>query len=421
LARDRIVCFDDPGVAGRDREGEHMKVGVVGLGQMGMPMLERLRAAGHDVTFRARRAEVIEHATRAGAVAADGFGDRDVVIVCVYSDEQVREVGPEVLASMEAGSVLVNHTTGRPSTATWLQDAAAPRDVRVLDAALSGSPDSITAGQLTLLVGGDPAVLEQARPALAAYSDPIIHVGVLGDGQRIKLVNNALLGAHVRLVEDAERVARALGVDPSTALDAIQHCSGDSRALRMVAAVGGSARLNELGGRFIAKDLEVVKEVAREEGVALGRLDPAVDRLADRQAIEELKARYCRLIDTKDWVAFRDLFTDDCQHFLPQESEQPFVTNEPYFAQMETLLTPGVTTHQCHTPEITFLSETEAEGTWAMHDYVQVEPPTSDRVSIMGWGHYFETYRKCDDGKWRISSKRNVRLRLDQVPWTLPA
>ena len=86
---------------------------------------------------------------------------------------------------------------------------------------------------------------------------------------------------------------------------------------------------------------------------------------------------------------------------------------------MENLLTPGITTHQCHTPEISFLSDTEAEATWAMHDYVQVEPG-SGRVSILGWGHYFETYRKGDDGKWRISSKRNVRLRLDEVPWTLP-
>ena len=83
------------------------------------------------------------------------------------------------------------------------------------------------------------------------------------------------------------------------------------------------------------------------------------------------------------------------------------------------MLTPGVTTHHGHMPEITILSETEAEGIWAMFDYVQIPSP-SGRVSIMGYGHYFETYRKCDDGKWRISSKRNERLRLDQVPWMLP-
>ena len=86
---------------------------------------------------------------------------------------------------------------------------------------------------------------------------------------------------------------------------------------------------------------------------------------------------------------------------------------------MEQMLTPGVTTHHGHTPEITLLSDTEAEGIWAMHDYVQVDPP-SGRVSQKGYGYYFESYRKCDDGRWRISSKRNVTLRVDHVPWTLP-
>ena len=91
---------------------------MVGLGEMGMPMLERLRAAGHDVTFRARRSEVRAHATSLGAAAAGDFADRDAVIICVYSDDQVRQVGPEILATMKPGAMLINHTTGRPTTAT---------------------------------------------------------------------------------------------------------------------------------------------------------------------------------------------------------------------------------------------------------------------------------------------------------------
>ena len=145
----------------------------------------------------------------------------------------------------------------------------------------------------------------------------------------------------------------------------------------------------------------------------------AVQRLQDVEEIEQLKARYFRFIDTKDWAAFRDLFTDDCRHHLPEESPVPFMSNDEYFPMMEAMLTNGVTTHHGHPPEITFTGEREAEAIWAMHDYVQVDAP-SGRVSIMGWGHYFETYRKCDDGRWRISSKRNTRLVVDSVPWTLP-
>jgi 3-hydroxyisobutyrate dehydrogenase-like beta-hydroxyacid dehydrogenase len=396
-----------------------MNVGIVGLGEMGMPMLERLRQAGHDVTFRARRAEVVEEAPRQGGREAADFGDRDAVVICVYSDDQVREVGPDILATMRPGSVLVNHTTGSPATAEYLADVARRQEVRVLDCALSGGPADIRAGALTLLVGGDEAVLDDVRPALASYSDPILHVGRLGDGQRVKLVNNALFGAQVALVAEAERVASELGVDGVKALDAIQHCSGDSRVLRTVVSVGSSARLQEFAGRFIRKDVAMVENVAGELGTDLGRLGTSMYRLADIEEIKQLKARYFRFIDTKDWAAFRDLFTDDCKHYLPQESPVPFMTNDDYFPMTEGLLTPGVTTHHGHMPEITFLSDTEAEGIWSMFDYVQIEG-ANGRTSIMGYGHYFETYRKCDDGKWRISSKRNTRLRLDQVPWTLP-
>jgi hypothetical protein len=319
---------------------------------------------------------------------------------------------------MRPGATLVNHTTGSPATVTLLAETAATRDVRVLDAALSGGPADIRAGRLTLLVGGDEAVLAGVRPVLASYADPILRVGGPGDGQRVKLVNNALFAAQVRLVAEAERVARQIGVDGVQALEAIKHCSADSRVLRTVLALGSSTRMQELAGKFIRKDAAVVEQVARELGVELGQLGQLTGRLADLEAIKQLKARYFRFIDTKDWAAFRDLFTSDCKHWLPQESAVPFMTNDEYFKMNEELLGAGVTTHHGHMPEIAFLSDTEAEGIWAMFDYVQIEPP-SGRVSIAGYGHYFETYRKCDDGKWRISSKRNQRIRLDQVPWTL--
>ena len=89
--------------------------------------------------------------------------------------------------------------------------------------------------------------------------------------------------------------------------------------------------------------------------------------------------------------------------------------NEEYFADLKVNLGSGVTTHHGHMPEITLLNDHEAEGIWAMFDYVQVEPTTGNPINIKGYGHYIETYRKGDDGAWRISSKRNVRQRVDVV------
>ena len=139
-----------------------------------------------------------------------------------------------------------------------------------------------------------------------------------------------------------------------------------------------------------------------------------LEQLVDLEEIKQLKARYFRLVDTKDWAAFRDLFTDDCKHYLPQESPVPFMSNEEYFPMMEQMLGSAVTVHHGQMPEITFVSNTEAEGIWSMFDYVQGDGPNGP-ISIQGYGHYFETYRKCDDGMWRISSKRNTRIRLDEA------
>jgi len=252
-------------------------VGIVGLGEMGMPMLRRLRAADVPVRVFARRPEVVERAAELGGDPVSSLGElgaaSDIVIVCVYSDDQVREVAlghDGVIAHMRSGSVLVNHTTGRPSTGQALAAAAAERAVSVLDCALSGGPPAIEQGTLTLLVGGDAATLERATPVLATYSEPILRVGEVGDGQKVKLLNNALFGAHVALAAQIERAAIGLDMDPTLVLPALHECSGDSYALTAAIGTGSAATLVEVAGRFIRKDVAVCVEVADELGAELG-------------------------------------------------------------------------------------------------------------------------------------------------------
>jgi 3-hydroxyisobutyrate dehydrogenase-like beta-hydroxyacid dehydrogenase len=252
-------------------------VGMVGLGEMGMPMARRLRAADWPLHVFARRPEVLDEARSLGAVATASLAElaavSDVVIVCVYSDDQVRDVAladDGIVAHLRAGSVLCNHTTGRPSTGQALEEAGQTREVAVLDCALSGGPADIAAGTLTLLVGGDPAILERVSPVLATYSSPILHVGRVGDGQKVKLLNNALFGAHVALTERIEECVRDMGMEPGVVLPAIHECSGDSYALGVAAAMGSAHALVEAAGKFIRKDVAVCSEVADERGADLG-------------------------------------------------------------------------------------------------------------------------------------------------------
>lgn len=105
---------------------------------------------------------------------------------------------------------------------------------------------------------------------LASYSSPILHVGEVGDGQKVKLLNNALFGAQVVLAVQIERTATAMGMDPARVLPAIHECSGDSYALAAALGLGSAERMVELAGRFVRKDVAVCVEVAEELGADLG-------------------------------------------------------------------------------------------------------------------------------------------------------
>lgn len=128
------------------------------------------------------------------------------------------------------------------------------------------------------------------------------------------------------------------------------------------------------------------------------------------ESLKQLKARYCRLLDTKDWTAWRAIFTDD---FLSDTSEaggKVIEGADEFIAFLrKTLGRPSqVTAHQVHAPEIELTSETTARGVWALEDVVRMAPG----VNMRGYGHYHETYVKSG-GQWKIKSSKLTRLRVD--------
>jgi 3-hydroxyisobutyrate dehydrogenase-like beta-hydroxyacid dehydrogenase len=256
-----------------------MRVGFIGTGRTGAPMVRRLVEAGHDVTALGRSTEKCQAISQLGAGPVtdlvDVADDADVVVVCVFTDEQVREVclGSELAARMRADSVLVLHTTGSPRTA----ETIAARGVDVVDAPVSGGPHDIAAGHVTLFAGGSDNAVARVRPALASYGDPILHVGPTGAGQRVKLVNNTLFAAQIGLVAEAVRLGRRLAVPESTLLSALPHGSGSSRALDNIARAGSAASFIKAVSDFVGKDVAVVRKIAAELGSDLGILDDVVN------------------------------------------------------------------------------------------------------------------------------------------------
>jgi 3-hydroxyisobutyrate dehydrogenase-like beta-hydroxyacid dehydrogenase len=274
-----------------------MRLAFVGAGQMGMPMVRRLVTAGHEVVVHARRPEARAEAEVAGAAstadASAAVSGADAVVVCVFSDVQLRDaaLGPDgFLPSMEEGALLVTHTTGSPATSRLLAERGAGRGIRVVEAPVSGSADDITAGRVTVMLGGAPGDVDAVRPIVAAYGDPVLHLGPLGAAQAVKLLNNALFAANLQLIAEVERLAGELGIDWAQAAAAFQSSSGASRAMGIVASMGTVQALVEAGSHFLVKDVTEVVATAADLGLDLGQLE-AINRdgplpflVADRES-----------------------------------------------------------------------------------------------------------------------------------------
>jgi SnoaL-like domain len=138
--------------------------------------------------------------------------------------------------------------------------------------------------------------------------------------------------------------------------------------------------------------------------------EPDVIALLEIESIKQLKARYCRYLDTKDWAAWRGIFTDDFVSDTEGSGGKIITGADEFVAYIrKTLGKPSQpTVHQVHAPEIELTSQTSARGVWALQDVVRLAPG----LNLNGYGHYHETYEKVD-GQWRIKTSKLTRLRVD--------
>ncbi|WP_024802914.1 NAD(P)-dependent oxidoreductase [Nocardia sp. BMG51109] len=253
-------------------------IGFVGAGQMGEPMVFRLLGAGHRVVVYARRPSVRERVRAAGAEVVDSVAEAaaasDVVIACVFSDEQLVEVlgGPGgVLATASKECVVVSHTTGTMSTVRGLAGPYSQGPV-LLDGPVSGSAEDIAAGRLTVLLGGPAAAVEVARPVLESYAETIVATGDLGSALAVKLVNNALFAANAQLVASAAEVGRRMGIADDELVRALLACSGRSYAAESVHRTGGLRGFERMAAPFLRKDVAACLAATADSGFELGQL-----------------------------------------------------------------------------------------------------------------------------------------------------
>jgi 2-hydroxy-3-oxopropionate reductase len=257
--------------------GEQMKVGVIGVGVMGRPMAINLMRAGFAVGVYARRAAALGPLVEAGARAFDTPGALsaacDVVLTMVTADADVEQVlfGEQGVASaIRPGTLVIDHSTISPATAQACTQRLAARSVQMLDAPVSGGEAGAIAGTLSIMVGGDAAAFERAKPVLSAVGKTLVHVGDSGAGQIAKAANQLALCVTLQGMAEAFCFAQASGVDPARVLQAVSHGAAGSRILDVMGPkmVSGDDRAG-VESRLHWKDLRIVLEVARRAGIAL--------------------------------------------------------------------------------------------------------------------------------------------------------
>jgi 3-hydroxyisobutyrate dehydrogenase-like beta-hydroxyacid dehydrogenase len=244
-----------------------MTVGFIGLGSLGGPMAGRLIKAGHPVVLWARRPEALAPFAAAGAQTASSIAELgarcDLVGVCVLTDADVRQVCDQLFPAMRPGGLVAIHATTLPDTCLALAKAAAANGLSLIDAPVSGGPHAAEAGALTAMVGGDKADLEAARPVFASFAKLIIHLGDVGAGQRAKLVNNALLAAHLGLAHHALAASTALGIDRAAMIELVKSSTGRSFGFELYAGLPEPAAFLQ-GALLLTKDVRLLGEVIGE-------------------------------------------------------------------------------------------------------------------------------------------------------------
>jgi len=249
------------------------RVGFIGLGSQGGPMARRIVDAGFPLTIWARRAASAEPfadtAATVAATPAELGAASDIVGICVIADVDVTDVllRPDgVLAGMDAGGLLMLHSTIHPDTVRLIADAAADRGVAVVDAPVSGGGAAAAEQRLLVMAGGADEDVARARPVLETFANPLLHLGPLGSGQMAKLLNNFVFTAQVGLALDTFAFADRLGIDRAAAAQVLASGSGGSRAAGILAAMGFD--LTGLRGAvaLLSKDVRIALEVAKAVG-----------------------------------------------------------------------------------------------------------------------------------------------------------
>lgn len=277
-----------------------LKVGFVGLGDMGAPMARRLIGSGLEVVAWNRSMDKLQSLAACGAMAASSAGEvmsrSDLIGLCLTSHEAVEQVawGPDGLFSAEITErkIIADFSTGSPLAAISLATRAAACGASWVDTPVTGGATAAATGSLTAFVGGDVNAITALRPMLAPLCGRVTHMGASGAGQMTKLCNQMIVATNLVAIAEAISLARLAGIDVAALPGALTGGFADSQPLQIFGPRMAAHRFEPRMGAIalMHKDMKLAIELSSRYGARTPSLTLA----------GELYERACNLPDTND-------------------------------------------------------------------------------------------------------------------------
>jgi 3-hydroxyisobutyrate dehydrogenase-like beta-hydroxyacid dehydrogenase len=270
-----------------------LKLGFVGLGNMGAPIAKRLVDWPGGLIVFDVRLDAMTPFAEAGATLADDVADvaaADLISIVVLNDEQVRDVVGQLAAHAKPGTVIAIHSTISPETAVDLANELRPRDIRIIDAPVSGGGGAAEKGEMATMVGADRETYERIKPAFKQWASLVIHAGEPGAGTRMKLARNMLTFTSYAAACEAMKLAEASGLDLQQLGRVVRHTdalTGGPGAIIVREDMAPLEPDNFLYGPFThtrglgEKDLNLALALGEAVGAELPLAELALQRLAE--------------------------------------------------------------------------------------------------------------------------------------------
>ncbi|MGC5326680.1 NAD(P)-dependent oxidoreductase [Brevibacillus sp. SYSU BS000544] len=270
------------------------RIGFIGLGTMGMPMVRNLLQAGFDVHVVSRSRGPIDKAVSLGAIEASNPRELaekvDILLTCLPLPPSIEEVYFSADGILEAdltNKLIIDHSTVSPLTNKRCYDAIQAKGGSYMDAPISGGPMGAEAGTLAIMCGGKRSDFDRALPVFEAMGKHLFYIGDIGNGSVVKLMNNYLIGVHTAALAETFTLATKIGVDTELMRDVLTVSTGDSKMLhRIVPLVHERDFAARFSNELLHKDMKIATELAESYGV-----DMPINQLAEKM-YAEAKEKY---------------------------------------------------------------------------------------------------------------------------------